>query len=86
MVTQEMEREVVDRPFVNGWRVAPTERQKRYAASLCRSELPYAERVRTIESLDVLDFSAVSSLIGELEQVRERRMKRLRREVHGKRR
>src|SRR6478609_6695547 len=44
MVTQEMEREVVDRPFVNGWRVAPTERQKRYAASLCRSELPYAER------------------------------------------
>lgn len=86
MVTQQMERDVVDRPHVNGWRVAPTERQKAYAASLCRTELPYAERVRTIESLNVLDFSAISDLISELEDVREKRMRRLRRVVHGKRR
>jgi len=86
MSTQQMERDVVDRPFVNGWRVAPTDRQKRYAASLCRSELPYAERVRTIASLEALDYAAVSALIDELTAVREARMRRLRREVHGKRR
>jgi hypothetical protein len=86
MSTEQLERDVVDRPIVNSWRVAPTEKQKTFAASLCRSELPYAERVRTIASLDVLDFAAVSALIDELTGVRERRMRRLRREVHGKRR
>jgi hypothetical protein len=66
--------------------VAPTERQKAYAASLCRSELPYAERLRAIASLECLDVTAVSALIDELAGVRERRMRRLRRILHGKRR
>lgn len=86
MSTQQMERDVIDQPFVNSWRVAPTERQKRYAASLCRTELPYGERVATIASLEALDFGAISDVIDRLERVRAARMKRLRRQVHGLRR
>jgi len=84
MSTQELERDVIDRPHVNGWRIVPTERQKSYAASLCRTELPYAERVATIEALESLDCGAVSALIEELERVRSERMKRLRRVLHGR--
>lgn len=86
MSTQQAERDVIDRPHVNSWRVVPTDRQLRYAESLCRTELPYAERVVTVRSLETLDCSAVSALISRLELVHKQRMARLRRTVHGRRR
>jgi len=86
MGTQQMERDTVERPHVNGWRQRPTERQTSYATSLCRSELPYAERQATIASFPALDFGAMSDLIDELAAVRAKRMARLRRTVHGRRR
>lgn len=73
-----MEKDTIDRPVVNPWRQAPSREQVHYATSLCRSELPYAERVRTIETFGILDRQAMSALIGSLEQVRAVRMKRLR--------
>lgn len=65
--------------FINSWRLAPTEAQVRYATGLCRTELSYAERVRTIASFAALDSRGMSELIDELAGVRARRMKRLRR-------
>jgi hypothetical protein len=79
MDTQTMDRDVVDRPVVDPWRRAPTRLQITYATDLCRSELPYAERVRTIATFEVLDQQAMSELIGELAAMRDRRMARLRR-------
>jgi hypothetical protein len=79
MDTQTMDRDVVDRPVVDPWRRAPTRTQITYATDLCRSELPYAERVRTIATFEVLDQQAMSELIGELAAMRERRLARLRR-------
>lgn len=89
MGTQQLERDAFEPPVINSWRqapVAPTDAQARYAESLCRSELPYAERVATIETFGALDYAAMSELIDRLVDVRERRMRRLRREVHGRRR
>ena len=74
-----MEKDTIDRPVINPWRLTPSREQIHYATSLCRSELSYADRVRTIETFAVLDMQAMSELITSLEQVRAARMKRLRR-------
>lgn len=79
MDAQTLEKDVIDRPIVNPWRQTPTREQIRYATDLCRSELPYAERVRTIATFDVLDAREVSELISRLGELRARRMARLRR-------
>lgn len=71
--------DVVDRPVVNSWASTPTREQARYATDLCRSELPYAERVRTLASLPMLDRAEVSELIDSLAAMRTRRYARLRR-------
>lgn len=78
MSTRELEKDVVDRPVINPWRVVPTQRQVRYATDLCRTELAYAERQATIASFAVLDSLAMSGLIDELTALREQRMARLR--------
>ena len=79
MGAQTLDQEVIDRPVINSWRQGPTREQIRYATDLCRSELSYAERVRTIESFAALDVAGMSELIGQLVQVRAQRMARLRR-------
>lgn len=85
MDAQTLDKDVIDRPVINPWRQKPTASQVRYATSLCRSELSYAERVRAIETFGMLDVSEMSDLITTLEEVRARRMKRLRR-LGGRRR
>lgn len=65
-------------PVINSWRRAPSAEQTRYATDLCRSELPYAERVKTIATFPALDRQAISELIDELKAVRARRLSRLR--------
>lgn len=79
MDAQTLDNDVIDRPVINSWRRPPTREQIRYATDLCRSELPYAERVRTIRTFDVLDAFEVSALIERLRDVRARRLARLRR-------
>lgn len=86
MSTQTVERDTIERPTVNGWRQRPSPGQVRYATDLCRSELSYADRMATIASFPALDSVEMSTLIDRLAAVRKARMKRLRREVHGKRR
>lgn len=86
MSTRELEKDTFEPPTVNGWRQKPTPRQVQYATDLCRTELSYAERVATIESFGALDRPAMSGLIATLEDVRERRMARLRRAGRGRRR
>lgn len=75
MSTRELERDA----HVNSWRRTPTSEQVRYATDLCRTELPYAERVATVESFPALDSAAMSELISRLAAVRRQRMARLRR-------
>jgi hypothetical protein len=79
MSTQQLETDTFERPTVNPWRRQPSPEQVRYATDLCRTELPYAERVATVASFAALDGVAMSDLIGQLIEVRERRMARLRR-------
>lgn len=86
MSTRELERDAVERPTVNPWRQKPTPEQTRYATDLCRTELPYAERVATIETFGALDRPAMSALIATLAEVRERRLARLRKARRGHRR
>lgn len=86
MSTRELERDAVTRPSVNPWRREPTPEQTRYATDLCKTELPYAERVATIASFPALDRPAMSELIDTLKDVRERRMARLKRARRGRRR
>ena len=74
-----VERDVIDRPVIDSWARTPTRAQIRYATDLCRSELPYAERVRTIRTFEVLDSHEVSALIERLRDVRAQRLARLRR-------
>lgn len=81
-----LEKDTIERPIIDSWRRAPTREQIRYATDLCRSELPYAERVATIATFDVLDSGEMSKLIAELSEVRARRMKRLRRVARRPRR
>lgn len=69
-------------PTINSWRrppIPPTREQVRFAADLCRTELPYAERTATIRTFPVLDITAMSELIARLVEVRAKRMARLRR-------
>jgi len=86
MATQQLDRDTIERPTINPWRQKPSAAQERYAADLCKSELPYAERVKTIASFPAMDAAAMSELIDHLSDVREKRMARLRRVLHGKRR
>ena len=79
MSTRQLDRGTFEPPTVNPWRQKPTAEQARYATDLCRSELPYAERVATIESFAALDRPAMSALIAALAEVRDQRMARLRR-------
>jgi hypothetical protein len=81
-----LEKEEIDRPVVDSWRRAPSREQTAYAIDLCRSELPYAERVRTIATLRMLDSRAMSELIDDLKEVRRRRLERLRRQRRRPRR
>lgn len=80
-----LEKDTFVPPVINSWRLTPSEGQIRRATHLCRSELPYAERVATVASLTVLDSREISVLIDKLAGVREQRMKRLRR-AQGRRR
>lgn len=81
-----LERDTIEAPVVNSWRRAPSAEQTRYATDLCRSELPYAERVKTIATFPSLDSQAISELIDELREVRRRRYARLRNARRGRRR
>jgi len=85
MDAQTLEKDTIDRPQINPWRLKPTSAQVRYATSLCRTELSYAERIRTIDLFAMLDINEMSELITRLEGVRARRLKRLRR-LAGRRR
>lgn len=67
-----------DIPVINSWRRQPTHAQTVYATALCRSELPYAERVATIATFPALGPQGISDLIDALLEVRAKRMKRLR--------
>jgi hypothetical protein len=73
-----LEKDAFELPQINSWAVPPSREQIRYATDLCRSELPYAERVATINTLSILDSRAVSELIAGLAAVRDRRRARLR--------
>lgn len=75
-----LEKDTIETPVINSWRrsIKPTRDQIAYATDLCRSELPYAERVRTIRTFDVMDSAAISELIGRLALVRQKRLARLR--------
>lgn len=86
MRAQELARDVVDTPQINSWRAAPSAAQIRYATDLCRTELPYAERVHTIASFPALDSRAMSDVIDELKALREKRLKRLRGRARPRRR
>jgi len=79
MGTRVQERETFELPTVNPWRRRPSREQVRFAMDLCRSELPYAERVATIRTFEVLDSTAISDLISRLTDVRAVRLARLRR-------
>lgn len=80
MDVQTLEKDEVNyRPVINSWARTPSREQIRYATDLCRSELPYAERVRTIRTFEVLDSHEVSALIERLRDVRAKRLARLRR-------
>lgn len=79
MGTRVQEREAFELPTVNPWRRRPSREQVRFAMDLCRSELPYAERVATIRTFEILDSTAISDLISRLTDVRAVRLARLRR-------
>lgn len=79
MKTQELEKDTYEPPVINSWRSMPSRKQIRYATDLCRSELPYAERVATIASFSALDGRDMSELIDRLRDVRDQRLARLRR-------
>lgn len=81
-----LEKDAFETPQINPWRLGPSRDQILYATDLCRSELPYAERVRTIATFPELDSREISDLIDELAGVRSRRMKRLRRQRRTRRR
>jgi hypothetical protein len=76
-----LEKDTIENPVINSWRriVKPTREQVAYATDLCRSELPYAERVRTIRTFEIMDSAEMSALIERLAEVRAKRMARLRR-------
>jgi hypothetical protein len=76
-----LEEDTIETPVIDSWRrtYKPTRDQIAYATDLCRSELPYAERVRTIRTFDVMDSGDMSELIDRLAEVRRDRMARLRR-------
>lgn len=74
-----LEKDTFAPPVINSWRRGPSHAQIRYATDLCRSELPYAERVATIATFPVMDGQAISELIESLAELREQRMARLRR-------
>lgn len=80
-----LEKDTIERPVIDSWRRGPSRDQVRYATDLCRSELPYAERVRTIATFPALDSQAISELIDELAGVKAKRMKRLRRMYRSRR-
>jgi hypothetical protein len=73
-----LERDTIEAPVINSWRRRPSQAQTRYATDLCRSELPYAERMATIATFPTLDSEAISELIDKLAEVRAKRYKRLR--------
>jgi hypothetical protein len=81
-----LEKDTIETPVINSWRrsTKPTRDQIAYAADLCRSELPYAERVRTIRTFEIMDGAAMSELIDRLAQVRRDRYARLRRKRRGR--
>ena len=76
-----LEKDTIETPVIDSWRrtYKPTRDQIAYATDLCRSELPYAERVRTIRTFDVMDSGDMSELIDRLAEVRRDRLARLRR-------
>ncbi len=76
-----LEEDTIETPVINSWRrtLKPTRDQIAYATDLCRSELPYAERVRTIRTFDVMNSGDMSELIDRLTEVRRVRLARLRR-------
>jgi hypothetical protein len=76
-----LEKDTIETPVINSWRRTwkPSRDQIAYATDLCRSELPYAERVRTIRTIDVMNSGDISELIDRLAKVRKDRLARLRR-------
>jgi hypothetical protein len=82
MGAQVQERDIIERPIVDPWRRRPTREQIRFAMDLCKTELPFAERVATIRTFAVMDCREMSGLIDQLKDIREKRLARLR----GKRR
>lgn len=89
MNAQVQEKETFEPPTVNPWlrprRIRPSHEQVRFAMDLCRTELPYAERIDTLNTFAVLDGLAMSELIDRLKAVRAKRLARLRGRRHGRR-
>lgn len=82
MQAQELEKEPFELPVINPWRQPPTppsREQVRFAIDLCRSELPYADRVATIRTFEVMGAADMSELIDHLKDLRAARLARLRR-------
>lgn len=82
MDTQVQEKDAFELPVIDPWRQArrpPSREQIRYATDLCRSELPYAERTRTVGDFPTMSALAMSELIDGLAQARAARLARLRR-------
>jgi len=82
MGAQVQDRDTYEPLTVNSWRplrrLRPSREQVRFAMDLCRTELPYADRVATINTFDRLDGQDMSELIDRLKDVRARRLARLR--------
>lgn len=77
MDTQVQEKDAYEMP-VNPWRRKPTREQVRFAMDLCRTELPYTERVATINSFGELTSRDMSGLLDYLTELRSKRLARLR--------
>lgn len=81
MGAQVQEKETFVPPTINPWRrppQPPTREQVRFAMDLCRTELPFTERVATIRTFAVMDSREISGLIDQLKDVRATRLARLR--------
>jgi len=74
-----LEQDAFEPPVIDSWRRSPSRDQVAYAKDLCLSELPYAERIATINDFPRMSSHAMAELIDELRTVRQRRMARLRR-------
>lgn len=77
MDAQVQEKDAYELPTINPYRRKPSREQVRFAMDLCRTELPYAERIATLNTFSVLDSREMSGLIDGLKDARAKRLARL---------